>query len=81
MFRSKGPTANAGLRMGLAEVAKRQKNAALLEEALASMRGAVDAYQQAGNGYRLPIAQRRIAEMEAELAGRKCWRPDSRDLP
>jgi len=33
------------------------------------MRGAVDVYQQAGEGYRLPIAQRGVAEMEAELAG------------
>jgi hypothetical protein len=32
------------------------------------MRGAVDAYQQAGEGYWLPIAQRRLAGMEAELA-------------
>jgi hypothetical protein len=39
-----------------------------LEEALACMRGAVDVYQQAGEGYWLPIARRRVAEMEAELA-------------
>ena len=32
------------------------------------MRGAVEVYQQAGEGYWLPIAQRRVAEMEAELA-------------
>jgi len=52
----------------LAAIAKRQNNAALLEEALASMRGAVDAFEQAWEGYWLPIAQRRIAEMQAELA-------------
>jgi len=53
----------------LSVLAEREKNAALLDEALASMRGAVDVYQQAGEGYRLPIAQRGVAEMEAELAG------------
>ena len=63
-----GDDCRHGLANALATLAKRQKNAALLEEALASMRGAVDAYQQAGEGYWLPIAQRRVAEMEAELA-------------
>ena len=31
------------------------------------MRGAVEAYQQAGEGYWLPIAQQRVTEMQAEL--------------
>ena len=35
------------------------------------MRGATDAFQQAADSYRLPEARRRIAEMEAELAGMK----------
>ena len=55
-------------RTAFAALAKRQESAALLEEALASMRGAVEVYQQAGEGYWLPIAQRRVAELEAELA-------------
>jgi hypothetical protein len=57
-----------GLASALAAFAKRQNNAALLEEALASMRGAVDVYQLAGEGYWLPIAQRRVGEVEAEPA-------------
>jgi hypothetical protein len=60
--------AQHGLGYALAALAKRQGNAMLMEEALADMRGAVDAYQQAGEGYWLPIAQRRLAEMEVELA-------------
>jgi Tetratricopeptide repeat len=65
---------NLGDALGL--LAKRRKDFALLEEALACMRGAVDAYQQVGEGYWLPIAQRRIAEMEAELAEMKAQTAD-----
>ena len=39
------------------------------------MRGAVEAYQQAGEGYWLPIAQKRVTVMQAELAalrGSRC---------
>ena len=43
----------------------------MLEEALGVLRSAVETYDQAGEGYWLPIAQRRIAEMEAELAEMK----------
>jgi hypothetical protein len=32
------------------------------------MRDAVEAYQQADEGYWLPIAQKRVAQMQAELA-------------
>ena len=60
--------AQHGLAHAIAALGQRQGNAALLEEALACMRGAADAYQQAGEGYWLPIAQRRVAEMQAELA-------------
>jgi tetratricopeptide (TPR) repeat protein len=60
-----------GLATALGVLAKRQGNPALLQGALASMRGALDAYQQAGEGHWLPIAQRRVAEMEAELAEMK----------
>jgi tetratricopeptide (TPR) repeat protein len=55
----------------LSLVAERRWSAAFMEEALACMRGAAHAYQQAGEGYWLPIAQRRAAEMEAELAEMK----------
>jgi hypothetical protein len=40
------------------------------------MRGAADAYQQAGESYWLPIARRRTAEMEAELAEMKAQEGD-----
>ncbi len=39
-----------------------------MEEAILSMRDAVEVYQQAGAGHWLPIAQKRAAEMQAELA-------------
>lgn len=61
-------TTQNNLGNALATLARRQKNTALLEEALVSMRGAVEVYQQAGEGYWLPIARRRVAELEAELA-------------
>src|SRR5271165_5573149 len=41
----------------LEALGERQKDAKLIEEAVKSMRGAVEAYQQAGEGYWLPIAQ------------------------
>jgi tetratricopeptide (TPR) repeat protein len=52
----------------LAALAERQKSAKFMEEAVTSMRDAVKVYQQAGEGYRLPIAQKRLTEMQAELA-------------
>ena len=55
----------------LAILARRQNEASLLEGALACMRSAADAYQQAGKNFWLPIAQRRIAEIEADLAAMK----------
>ncbi len=51
----------------LAALAKRQKNTARMEQALTCMRGAVEVYQQSKESYWLPIAQRRVTEMEAEL--------------
>ena len=51
----------------LAALAKRQKSVARMEEALTCMRGAVEVYQQGKETYQLPIAQRRVTEMEAEL--------------
>ena len=39
-----------------------------MEEAVRSMCDAVEVYQQAGAGHWLPIAQKRVAEMQAELA-------------
>ncbi len=39
-----------------------------MQEAVVRMRGAVQAYQKAGESYWLPRAQRRTAELEAELA-------------
>ena len=52
----------------LAALAERQNSAMLMEEAIKSMSEAVEAYQQAGEGYWLPIAQKRVTEMQAELA-------------
>ena len=52
----------------LATIAGRQKNARLMGEAVKAMSGAVEAYQQAGEGYWLPIAQQRVTEMQAKLA-------------
>jgi hypothetical protein len=60
-----------GLANALAALANRQKNAALMDEALASLSGAVDVYRQAGESHRLPIAERRLVEIEAELAALK----------
>jgi tetratricopeptide (TPR) repeat protein len=51
----------------LAMLGEREKSAELMEEAVKSMRGAVEGYQ-AGEGNWLPIAQKRLAEMQAELA-------------
>jgi hypothetical protein len=56
-----------GLANALADLAKRRKSAAGMEEALACMRSAVEVYQQGGVNYWLPIGQRRVIEMEAEL--------------
>jgi tetratricopeptide (TPR) repeat protein len=52
----------------LEALAERQQSAELMEEAVMSMRDAVEVYQQAGAGHWLPIAQKRAAEMQAELA-------------
>jgi hypothetical protein len=52
----------------LEALAERQKSAKLMEEAVLSMRDAVEVYQQARSGYWLPIAQKRVAEMQAEMA-------------
>ncbi len=49
-------------------LAERQKSAEFMEEAVISMCDAVEVYQQTGAGHWLPIAQKRVAEMQAELA-------------
>ena len=54
-----------GLANCLADLAERQKNAALMEDALAAMRAAADAYQQVGENYWLPKAEDRIKAMQA----------------
>jgi len=51
----------------LATMAERQKDAALVGEAIEAMRGSVEAFQQAGESYWLPIAQQRVREMQGEL--------------
>jgi hypothetical protein len=57
-----------GLANALAAIAKRRKSAAVMDEALVCMRNAVEVYQQGGVSYWLPIGQRRVAEMEVDLA-------------
>src|ERR1700734_3105063 len=52
----------------LERLGERKKSAKDMEEAVESMRGAVEVYQQAGEGYWLPIAQRRVMELQAKLA-------------
>ncbi len=52
----------------LAALAERQKSARLMQDAVISMSGAVEVYQQAGESYWLLIAQGRVTEMQAELA-------------
>ena len=39
----------------------------MLEDALAAMRNAVEAYRRAGESYWLPKAERRVAEIQAML--------------
>ena len=56
-----------GLAGTLAALAERQKSDLLMTEAVEAMRSAVEHYQQAGEGYWLPIAQKRVTEMQAEL--------------
>ena len=51
----------------LEALGERQKSARAMNEALQSMRGAIEVYQEAEEGYWLPIAQQRVNEMEAEL--------------
>jgi hypothetical protein len=43
------------------------QSSARMKEALVCMRNAVEAYQQAGESYWLPIAQSRVTSMQAEL--------------
>jgi tetratricopeptide (TPR) repeat protein len=63
--------AHMNLSNALEALAERQKSAELMEEAVLSMRDAVEVYQQAGAARRLPIAQKGVAEMQAELAALK----------
>jgi len=57
-----------GLAEALATLAVRLKDPARMAEALACMRGVADVYREAANTYWLPIAERRINEIEAQLA-------------
>jgi hypothetical protein len=60
-------TSQQALVDALAALAKRQPNAAHMEEALTPMRSAAEVFQQSNDGYWLPIAQHHVTEMEAEL--------------
>ena len=51
----------------LASLAERQKSAEDMKKAIAYMGAAAEVYQQSGNTYWLPIANERLAKMEAEL--------------
>jgi tetratricopeptide (TPR) repeat protein len=55
----------------LAILAIRTGDATRLQEAIACMRGAVEVYRQEPNGYFLPIAEGRLAEMTAQLTALK----------
>ena len=56
-----------GLANVLAILAERQKSAEDMKKAITCMRIAAEVYQQSGNSYWLPIANRKLAAMEAEL--------------
>jgi len=58
--------ANHDLANALAALAERQKSSALMAEALACMRVAVEAYRQVGESYWLPIVLSRVTAMQAE---------------
>ena len=45
----------------------RLKDPARMKEALTCMRGAVEVYQQEGESYWRPIAEKRVTELEADL--------------
>jgi hypothetical protein len=51
----------------LAALAQRRNNRAQMQEALASLRGAIEVYRQAGVTYWRPMAEARLRELEAEL--------------
>ena len=57
-----------GLANALALLAKQEKSAARMREAITCMEGAAAEYQKAGETYWLPRAQRRIAEMNADMS-------------
>ena len=50
---------------------RRLGDVALMEEALVCMPGAIEVYRQTGASNRLPIAESRVIEIEAELAKMK----------
>ena len=52
----------------LALLAEWTRDRALLIDALGRMRDAAEVYREGGNSYWLPVAERRIAAMEAALA-------------
>jgi tetratricopeptide (TPR) repeat protein len=58
----------SNLGTALEALGERQKDATFMEEAVSSMRDAVEGYQQTKAGYWLPIAEARLAEVQAKLA-------------
>ena len=52
----------------LAALATRLRDPVRMAEALGCMRGAAEVFREGGNTYALPIAERRIEEIEAQLA-------------
>ncbi len=61
-------TSQYNLANALAALAARLDDPARMAEALACMHNAVEAFRQGADTYKLPIAERRAAEIEAELA-------------
>ena len=55
----------------LALLVERTGGRTRMTEAIGAMRDAAQVYREGGNGYWLPVAERRIGEMEAAFAGMK----------
>jgi tetratricopeptide (TPR) repeat protein len=66
---------NYNLANTLALLAQRTHDPARMAEALGDMRGAAEVYREANEGYWRPIAERRAAEIEAELAAMRAPPP------
>ncbi|HXY99525.1 MAG TPA: tetratricopeptide repeat protein [Stellaceae bacterium] len=57
-----------GLAETMAMLAMRLKDPSRMQEALTCMRGAAEVYRQAGDNYWRPVAEKRVTELEAQLA-------------